>query len=211
MELKYYFASSIRLLIILLPVLGMVSCYPSQETASEDVAAEEETPQILKEPALQKVDTVKSDDLLKLKYKNKSTSLTIPLDLQKHQFVLELKGMEMDPPKDSLVAQDSVVQAIMADRIKKVMKYFRRSQDLFYRQDYEGAMEMINKSLKIQQTADALGLKGTIFFMMDNVSSAKYYWNMAVKMDPETPVPDIPQLEGMVEELKISEMNGADQ
>ena len=59
MELKYYFASSIRLLIILLPVLGMVSCYPSQETASEDVAAEEETPQILKEPALQKVDTVK--------------------------------------------------------------------------------------------------------------------------------------------------------
>jgi tetratricopeptide (TPR) repeat protein len=191
----------------------------------------EDLPQILREARPQD-DTTRNDpsDDVKLKYEGNGTSVTIPIDPQSQDFILELKGLERqggpeksDKPKvqaeqkkqkqvnkrvrrpDSTINQDSLVQAQVAEKIKQVLKDFRRAQNLFYRKDYKGALEMVNRSLETQRTADALGLKGTIFFMRDDISSAKYYWNKAVQMDPEIPVPNIPELETFINEIKATE------
>lgn len=187
----------------------VVSCSGSQQAAEPSIPVED-LPQVLREVSNSEQDTTqeKNGESVTLNYKNKSTDVTIPLNPNRQEFILELKGVEREEqtePQDSVILQDSLVQKRMAEKIKKVMKTFRRAQNLFYRQDYKGAMEMVDKSLDLQQTADALGLKGTIFFMRDNMSSAKYYWNKAVQMDPEIPVPDIPELESLIRGIKESE------
>jgi tetratricopeptide (TPR) repeat protein len=193
------------LLIGLLVVI--VSCSGSKETTNSIPV--EDLPKILREASNAGQDSAEqqSSEPMTLNYKNESTDLTIPIDPQGQDFVLELEGVKAqeEEPADSLALQDSVVQERMAEKIKEVLKTFRRAQNLFYRQDYKGAMEMVDESLELQETADALGLKGTIYFMRDDLSSAKYYWNKAVQMDPEIPVPDIPELESLIEDIKDSE------
>lgn len=197
-------------------VVAGVSCSASKKAQQAKIPVDK-LPQILREASHSKGDSAKSTkDDVKLHYKNKSTSVTIPIDPQRQDFVLKLKGLEKKQQQkssgeagkqhqDSTIMQDSLVQATMAKHIKQVLRYFRRAQDLFYREDFKGAMEMVNRSLEIQRTADALGLKGSIFFMQDNMSSAKYYWNKAVRMDPEIPVPDIPELESIIKKIKAED------
>ncbi len=204
MESRYYCDYSLYIIGCLCVVLLFGSCSTPQQSAQIPV---EDLPQILREvkqtPA---IDTTSNEDDVKLQYSNESTNVTIPINPQNQDFILELEGLQREVPKpDSVSLQDSVVQKKMAQKIKQVLRDFRRAQDLFYREDYKGAMERIDSSLETQQTADALGLKGTIFFMRDNISSAKYYWNKAVQMDPDIPVPDIPELESLIKEIKGTE------
>ena len=215
MELKSYCdcKNPVRFILAGLLVFSLTSCSGSQETTEPSVPVDE-LPEILRSAQAQPDTTESSKEPMKLRYKNKSTDVTIPIDPQKQDFVLELKGIERqdsDPNKDTVASEkmnakrDSVFKKQMAENIKTVMRNFRRAQDLFYREDYKGAMEKVNASLEVQETADALGLKGSIFFMRDNMSSAKYYWNKAVTMDPNIPVPDIPALESLIRDIKDGE------
>lgn len=229
MDSRYYLDCNIHLFVGVLIVLIGVSCSSSQKTTPQ--VPVEDLPQILRE-SRSRPDTMRNDpsDDVKLTYESNGTSVTIPIDPQRQDFILELEGLsrkgameESEKEKanakqkkqqqvnrsthraDSTIMQDSLVQAEMAKQIRKVLKNFRRAQNLFYQKDYRGALEMVNRSLEVQRTADALGLKGTIFFMRDDISSAKYYWNKAVQMDPEIPVPNIPELETFIQEIKATE------
>lgn len=234
MDLKYCCDYKLSLAIGVLAFLFCISCSSSKEARALE-ETEEDPPQILQESGEQ-TDSTRDESAKEvvLNYENESTSVTIPIDPQQQDFILELEGLdrgngdaesddteaaeeeqEKDDAEqeqktdsarpDSTVKQDSLAQANSAEQIKQVMKYFRRAQDLFYRQEYESALEMVNRSLETQPTADALGLKGTIFFMQDNMTSARYYWNRAVEMDPEIPVPDIPELDSIIEDIKATE------
>lgn len=206
MESRYYCDCSLYIVGCLCTALLFGSCATPQQSAQIPV---EDLPQILREvKQTPPIDTTSNEDDVKLQYSNESTNVTIPINPQNQDFILELEGLQKEEPEpDSVSLQDSLVQKKMAQKIKQVLRDFRRAQDLFYREDYKGAMERINSSLETQQTADALGLKGTIFFMRDNISSAKYYWNKAVQMDPEIPVPDIPELESLIKEIKATEQS----
>jgi len=216
MELKYYYDCSnpVRFIVTGLLVVLLASCTGSQETTTKSSIPVDKLPEILRSAQADKDTTKSSKESVKLRYKNKTTDVTIPIDPQKQDFVLELEGVERkddDSSKDTArsaaatAKRDSVFKKRMAKNIKTVMRNFRRAQDLFYKQDYKGAMEKVNASLEVQETADALGLKGSIFFMRDNLSSAKYYWNKAVEMDPDIPVPDIPALESLIRDIKDGE------
>lgn len=215
MELKSYYDCSnpVRIIVTGLLVVFLASCSGSQETTEPSIPVDD-LPEILRSAQANKDTTKSSEKSMKLRYKNKTTDVTIPIDPQKQDFVLELEGVERqddDTSEDTAetakvkAKRDSVYKKRMAKNIKTVMRNFRRAQDLFYREDYKGAMEKVNASLEVQETADALGLKGSIFFMRDNLSSAKYYWNKAVEMDPDIPVPDIPALESLIRDLKDGE------
>jgi len=216
MELKYYYDCSnpVRFIVTGLLVVLLASCTGSQETTTKSSIPVDKLPEILRSAQADKDTTKSSKESVKLRYKNKTTDVTIPIDPQKQDFVLELEGVERkdnDTSEDTArsaeatAKRDSVFKKRMAKNIKTVMRNFRRAQDLFYKQDYKGAMEKVNASLEVQETADALGLKGSIFFMRDNLSSAKYYWNKAVEMDPDIPVPDIPALESLIRDIKDGE------
>ena len=68
--------------------------------------------------------------------------------------------------------------------------------------DFTQALDFIDKTLEIQETADAYALKGTIFFMLENITAARANWNRAVQMDPNIPIPSIPELETLIQEIR---------
>lgn len=134
-------------------------------------------------------------------YQNHSSNIKIALDPNKDQFYLNLSGMTPQE-KDSIIVQDSTMIENRAIDIQTLLASYRKAQDLFYLEEYREALEEVDKTLEIQETADAYALKGTIFFMLENITAARANWNRAVQMDPNIPVPSIPELETLIDEIR---------
>ena len=138
-------------------------------------------------------------------YKNASSNVQISLYPNKDEFYLDLKGFAPSE-KDSIIIVDSTLINNRARDIQTLLSSYRKAQDLFYLGEYRNALAEVDKTLEIQETADAYALKGTIFFMMENPTAARANWNKAVQMDPNIPVPSIPELEVLINEIR--EVNG---
>lgn len=134
-------------------------------------------------------------------YTNRSSNIQIKLDPTKDQFYMDLSGMT-PKEKDSVVVKDSSLIQNRALDIQSLLSSYRKAQDLFYLGEYRQALEEVDKTIEIQETADAYALKGTIFFMLENITAARANWNRAVQMDPNIPVPSIPELETLIEEIR---------
>ena len=104
--------------------------------------------------------------------------------------------------KDSIIVVDSTIIEQRAVDIQSLLSGYRKAQDLFYLGEYRDALTEVDKTLEIQETADAFALKGTIFFMLDNITAARANWNRAVQLDPDIPVPSIPELETLINEIR---------
>lgn len=137
-------------------------------------------------------------------YKNKSSSIKIDLDPNEDQFYLDLRGLAPEE-KDSVVVVDSTMLKNRSTDIQKLLAGYRKAQDLFYLGEYRQALAEVDKTIQIQETADAYALKGTIFFMLENVTAARANWTKAVQMDPNMPVPSIPELETLIDEIRGEE------
>ena len=137
-------------------------------------------------------------------YRNKSSSIKIDLDPNEDQFYLDLRGLAPDE-KDSVVVVDSTMMKNRSTDIQKLLSGYRKAQDLFYLGEYRQALAEVDKTIQIQETADAYALKGTIFFMLENVTAARANWTKAVQMDPNMPVPSIPELETLIDEIRGEE------
>ncbi|RNC84407.1 MAG: tetratricopeptide repeat protein [Balneola sp.] len=134
-------------------------------------------------------------------YTNRSSNIQIKLDPKKDQFYMDLSGMTPQE-KDSVVVKDSTLIKNRAIDIQTLLSSYRKAQDLFYLGEYRQALEEVDKTIEIQETADAYALKGTIFFMLENITAARANWNRAVQMDPNIPVPSIPELETLIDEIR---------
>jgi tetratricopeptide (TPR) repeat protein len=141
------------------------------------------------------------EEIITVNYLNESSNIQIKLDPSKEQFYLDLRGMR-PVDKDSIIVIDSSLVQNRARDIKSLLANFRKAQDLFYIGDYKKSLEFVDKTLEIQETADAYALKGTIFFMLENITAARANWNRAVQMDPNIPIPSIPELETLIQEIR---------
>ena len=142
-----------------------------------------------------------SNEVITVNYLNESSNIQIKLDPSKEQFYLDLRGMR-PADKDSVVVIDSSLVQSRAKDIQSLLSNYRKAQDLFYLGEYRQSLEFIDKTLEIQETADAYALKGTIFFMLENITAARANWNRAVQMDPNIPIPSIPELETLIQEIR---------
>lgn len=142
-----------------------------------------------------------SNEVITVNYLNESSNIQIKLDPSKEQFYLDLRGMR-PADKDSVVVIDSSLVQSRAKDIQSLLSNYRKAQDLFYLGEYRQSLEFIDKTLEIQDTADAYALKGTIFFMLENITAARANWNRAVQMDPNIPIPSIPELETLIQEIR---------
>lgn len=136
-----------------------------------------------------------------INYKNASSDLFIVLDPSMQAFSLDLSGMR-SAVKDTVYMKPSENQAKNLADAQQMMASFRSSQDALYQKKYDLALEKINESLAIYETADAHALKGTIYFMQGNKNAAAVSWNKAVQLNPEIRVPDIPELNAIIKDLK---------
>lgn len=200
------FRSGILCLLVPALMLLTVSCTSTNEVTENDndTAAEERRPQTTQQQTrmqqLQQLDPESRE--LRFEYEDQNTRLSIPLDVLSQEFVMELKGKPRGPVPDEVLLEDPVVQEYFQTNARKMLKHFREAQNLLYRQDYDGAMREVDRSLDILRTADALGLKGTIFFVRGNINSARYYWGQAVQLDPDIVIPDNPELESIIDEIR---------
>ena len=141
------------------------------------------------------------NEVITVNYLNESSNIQIKLDPSKEQFYLDLRGMR-PADKDSIVVIDSSIVQSRAKDIQMLLTNYRKAQDLFYLGEYRQSLGFIDKTLEIQETADAYALKGTIFFMLENITAARANWNRAVQMDPNIPIPSIPELETLIQEIR---------
>lgn len=150
-------------------------------------------------------DTTDGDNSIQLEYANQSSAIQINLDPDKDQFFLDLSGME-PVEKDTVFIADTTLMKQRESDIRTVLSKFRQAQDLFYLEEYTEALRLLNETLEIAETADAYALKGTIHFMRGNQSATRENWNRAVELDPDLPIPSIPELEDIIEDI-IEEEN----
>lgn len=141
----------------------------------------------------------KSDQII-LNYANESSGIQISLDPDSDQFYLDLKGMK-PAKKDTVFIADSTLIKQRTSDIQQVLAKFRQAQDLFYLDEYTEALRLLNETLEIAETADAYALKGTIHFMMGNRNATRQNWNRAVQLNPDLPIPSIPELEEIIEDI----------
>ncbi len=141
------------------------------------------------------------NEVITVNYLNESSNIQIKLDPSKEQFYLDLRGMR-PADKDSIVVIDSSIVQSRAKDIQMLLTNYRKAQDLFYLGEYRQSLDFIDKTLEIQETADAYALKGTIFFMLENITAARANWNRAVQMDPNIPIPSIPELETLIQDIR---------
>ncbi len=146
-------------------------------------------------------DNTPSKEVITVNYLNESSKIEIKLDPSKEQFYLDLRGIR-PVDKDSIIVIDSSLVQNRARDIQSLLTNFRKAQDLFYIGEYRESLEFIDKTLEIQDTADAYALKGTVFFMLENITAARANWNRAVQMDPNIPIPSIPELETLIQEIR---------
>ena len=146
-------------------------------------------------------DNTPSKEVITVNYLNESSKIEIKLDPSKEQFYLDLRGIR-PVDKDSIIVIDSSLVQNRARDIQSLLTNFRKAQDLFYIGEYRESLQFIDKTLEIQDTADAYALKGTVFFMLENITAARANWNRAVQMDPNIPIPSIPELETLIQEIR---------
>lgn len=199
MEYKVSFDSKL-IAYFILSITVVVSGCKSSENVSSD------TPQNLtrseqEEAASDIPQETSSGEAVVVTYRNSSSNIQIKLDPSKDQFYMDLSGMT-PVEKDSVVVKDSTLIKNRAIDIQALLSSYRKAQDLFYLGEYRQALEEVDKTIEIQETADAYALKGTIFFMLENITAAQANWTRAVQMDPNIPVPSIPELETLINEIR---------
>lgn len=202
MGYKVLYASRYYRLAIVFLVLIFIGCKSSQNLSTEPPETTSEETRTAQE---ERTSTVPEDepnpDAIIVTYKNRSSNIQLKLDPSKDQFYMDLSGMTPQE-KDSVIVKDSTLIQNRAVDIQTLLTSFRKAQDLFYVAEYKDALAEIDKTIEIQETADAYALKGTIFFMMENITAARANWNKAVQMDPNIPVPSIPELETLIEDIR---------
>jgi tetratricopeptide (TPR) repeat protein len=144
----------------------------------------------------------KASGPLNFTYRTQSSAVTIPLDPSSQEFVLQLSGKPVVNDETTRWDDPAMIE-LRKIEVQKTIKYFVEAQELLYQGRYNEAMQSVNKSIEIAETAHALALKGTIHFMMGNSTLARAHWSKAVIQDPDIPLPsNMPELERMIQQVR---------
>jgi tetratricopeptide (TPR) repeat protein len=131
-------------------------------------------------------------DPVNVKYKNNASSIEYAVGKGNEEFVL---SMNTDPKsKKDLIDGTLNVSKEAQDAVNVALKNYRRAQEFLYVDDYSSALDYVEESLKIIETAEALSLKGSILYVMGDEEKAKALWIQAAKLDPEIRVPSAKEL-----------------
>lgn len=187
-------------------IVGFLALFMIQACSTPEQASEKTGDRNYTLEELRQLDEInqRQNEQIVLNYKNESSGIQISLDPDKDEFFLDLSGMQ-PAEKDTVVIADSTLIEQRDDDIRTVLSKFRKAQDLFYLEEYTEALRLLNETLEIAETADAYALKGTIHFMMGNRNATRENWNLAVQINPDLPIPSIPELETIIEDIKIEE------
>ncbi len=93
--------------------------------------------------------------------------------------------------KNIIILEDSTKKLLLDIEIDKskrneAMRKFQKAHDLLVEEDYNSALDMIDKVIELQPNlAIAYARRGTIYYYLNDTKSASMNWNIALKLDPE--------------------------
>lgn len=94
----------------------------------------------------------------------------------------------------NISVKDSTIRSAIAE--------IRVAQEQFYKQEYSQALEHINNSLSMYETAENLALKGSILYMMNEQKEAGTFWKKALAINPD--MPGIKNMMRLIEEEELA-------
>lgn len=83
------------------------------------------------------------------------------------------------------------------DLTDDIIQDINLAQQLFYKNEYDQALKILNSSLEKKKTASAYSLGGSIYFVNGEVNEAVRAWENALKINPE-----LDELKGLVARYK---------
>lgn len=72
-----------------------------------------------------------------------------------------------------------------AEKANRKLTLFFRAQQRYGEGSYTEALDLVNRALELQVSADALALKGLIFYRLGAEDQAERHWAAAAEIDPD--------------------------
>ncbi len=172
---------------------------------------------------------VDESKVLTIRYSNQSTSIKMDVDPFDEDLYIDMKGgkhavsappqiQSQTQPKNNTV--DTVYAPVKGSKapipksdVEKsmqnlkpkelevsVLANIRRAQEFFYKNQYDEALNAVNKSLQIQPTSEGYALMGSIYYMMEEIPWAIHNWKNALDLNP-----DMVEIQKMLEKIKRDE------
>ncbi len=195
--------------LIYIALLGAMGCASSKaDKKSADTRAENNQ---VSSPA------PKNSNEMKISYTNKSSNVTMVVDINSQDVNLVMSGSPVPPPspvapqvqqsskktsvdsaakeeeeKDKKENWDDVMDIAKGNDLTKgdmqqVLAEIRKAQEFFYQKRFPEALDMVKFSLQKQETSDGYALMGSILYMMDDMPAAKEAWLQSLRLNPDMP------------------------
>lgn len=107
-------------------------------------------------------------------------------------------------PAETIIADISTSPEIIefkADLDKKITETLRLivlAQTAFYNRDIDNALNLVNQSLELFETAQGYALKGSLNYLNGNKAEAQKNWEAATQFNPDIFIPDIEILDRII-------------
>jgi len=131
----------------------------------------------------------KKNEIL-IKYRNKSSEVILSLDPRDNNVQIDVSksGAGQASPEDySSVKTPSYEKENQEDEVSlgaSESDLLVQSQNSFYSGDYQKALQQVNSSINKKPTARAYALKGSVYYMLGNLSLARKNWANSLHLDP---------------------------
>jgi hypothetical protein len=86
----------------------------------------------------------------------------------------------------------------LSSDVDKTLRLIVRAQQSFYNDNFKEALGLVNRSLKIYETAQGHALKGSLLYLQGRKSEAQASWDRARRFNPDIYIPDMETLDQRV-------------
>lgn len=106
---------------------------------------------------------------------------------------IELEQIQIAEDFDMSELEDSLTQN-MAETLRFIIK----AQNSFYSRDFNNAINYVDQSLGIFETAQGYALKGSLNYLRGNKVEAQRNWQLAIRFNPDIYIPDVDELDQLI-------------
>jgi len=147
-------------------------------------------------PSASHIDTL-SKNMAIFQFEQNQSKIQINMDLNSQEFEMNFKNdkrlnsstqFNYNGLSNTLNNQTELNQSI---NLNKLLFYYQKSQKSFYQGRYSESLTLVDSSLSIMKTSDALALKGSILYYLKNYQGADEQWTEAKKINPSFVKPNV--------------------
>ncbi len=120
-----------------------------------------------------------------IKYRNKSSEVILSLDPRDNNVQIDVSksGSTGESLDDYASVETPSSQDENASSSPSESDFLVQAQNSFYAGSYEKALQQVNSSINQKPTARAYALKGSVYYMLGNLSLARKNWTNSLRLN----------------------------